>query len=336
MCNTYYTCDLEHVYYLQMEKLVLDGKTYVLASKAADSAGYTRDYVGQLARSGKIEAHLVGRSWYVNIDQLGDYRVETKRNSRIKAREQVRKSLRVREEELSEKESRHYLERAASYEKDSTELMPEVRRVPITLEKEKVTERKKRSNLSTLRQKKEPTYTVENEGDKVLMSGNLDIVDATDAESVDEDTIFLQARLEKKKKKISQKTKTRASEKINKLGVKNSNDSEEYYVDLSEKSTEKTDFLTKLQERLNVDAETAEENGDSYSTPDDFAPEKSKTRTKTASGPALITYFAILLALILAFLLVTFETSLQYLDMDTTEEGSFFKSKLQLDITFFK
>ena len=48
-----------------MEILVLDGKTYVKASKAAKDLGYATDYVGQLCRNDQIDAHLIGRTWYV-------------------------------------------------------------------------------------------------------------------------------------------------------------------------------------------------------------------------------------------------------------------------------
>ena len=46
-----------------MEVLVLDGKNYVKASKAAKELGYATDYVGQLCRSGQVDAHLIGRTW---------------------------------------------------------------------------------------------------------------------------------------------------------------------------------------------------------------------------------------------------------------------------------
>lgn len=47
-----------------------NGKEYISASRAALESGYAADYVGQLCRSGKIPAKLIGRSWYVDIDAL--------------------------------------------------------------------------------------------------------------------------------------------------------------------------------------------------------------------------------------------------------------------------
>lgn len=51
----------------------LGGKTFISVKRAAEITGYTRDYLGQLARGGKIESQRVGRSWYVNIESLSKH-----------------------------------------------------------------------------------------------------------------------------------------------------------------------------------------------------------------------------------------------------------------------
>ncbi|MDP3735522.1 MAG: hypothetical protein Q8R39_03795, partial [bacterium] len=51
------------------------GKKYISAKRAAAEFGYTTDYIGQLARGGKIDATLVGRSWYVTESSLENHRV---------------------------------------------------------------------------------------------------------------------------------------------------------------------------------------------------------------------------------------------------------------------
>jgi hypothetical protein len=43
-----------------------DGKDYISANRASKLTGYNQDYVGQLARSGKILARQVGNRWYVD------------------------------------------------------------------------------------------------------------------------------------------------------------------------------------------------------------------------------------------------------------------------------
>ena len=44
--------------------LQFDGKNYISSKRAAESCGYTQDYIGQLIRSKKIEARMVGRGWF--------------------------------------------------------------------------------------------------------------------------------------------------------------------------------------------------------------------------------------------------------------------------------
>lgn len=44
------------------------------ASKLAKDFKYTSDYIGQLCRAKKVDAQLVGRSWYVNPNSLADHK----------------------------------------------------------------------------------------------------------------------------------------------------------------------------------------------------------------------------------------------------------------------
>ncbi|TSC83603.1 MAG: hypothetical protein G01um101417_478, partial [Parcubacteria group bacterium Gr01-1014_17] len=50
--------------------LKFDGKDFVSAKDAAKLVGYVPDYVGQLARGGKVEARMVGRAWFVSRDAI--------------------------------------------------------------------------------------------------------------------------------------------------------------------------------------------------------------------------------------------------------------------------
>lgn len=45
---------------------MLDGIEYVKASVVAEDFKYTSDYIGQLCRNKKVDARLVGRTWFVN------------------------------------------------------------------------------------------------------------------------------------------------------------------------------------------------------------------------------------------------------------------------------
>lgn len=49
----------------QISEVTLDGKRYISAKRAAEISEYSNDYIGQLCRSGKIEATRIGRNWYV-------------------------------------------------------------------------------------------------------------------------------------------------------------------------------------------------------------------------------------------------------------------------------
>ncbi len=49
-----------------MDELILGGKKYISSKRASEITGYAKDYIGQLARGGKIPATRVGRAWYVD------------------------------------------------------------------------------------------------------------------------------------------------------------------------------------------------------------------------------------------------------------------------------
>jgi hypothetical protein len=48
-----------------MDTVTIDGVEYVKANVLAKKLKYTSDYIGQLCRGKKVDAHLVGRTWYV-------------------------------------------------------------------------------------------------------------------------------------------------------------------------------------------------------------------------------------------------------------------------------
>lgn len=52
------------------EEIAIGGKTYISSRRASQQSSYAQDYIGQLARSGQIDAHRVGTLWYVSMDSL--------------------------------------------------------------------------------------------------------------------------------------------------------------------------------------------------------------------------------------------------------------------------
>ncbi len=169
-----------------MEVLTLNGQKYVKASKAARDLGYASDYVGQLCRKGTVDAHLVGRTWYVNPETLGAHRVEKKRNARVKAREHARRSIEEAKSLRVKDDTKSYTNVAIRYEGDTKELLPEVRKVTINSYQKKV-ER-------TDEPRSEKKYSVENENEKIMMSGTLKVRDA-ELEEEFTDTTILRPRI---------------------------------------------------------------------------------------------------------------------------------------------
>jgi hypothetical protein len=80
--------------------LEIDHKKMHDIKSAADLAGYSRDHVTSLARTGKIVAAQIGRQWYIDVDSLKQY-------AQITALEQE-----VKQKHLSE-------ERRSTHEKSS-------------------------------------------------------------------------------------------------------------------------------------------------------------------------------------------------------------------------
>lgn len=59
------------------DDLLISGKTYVPSKSAATQTGYAQDYIGQLARSGQIDAQRVGGLWYVHLESLTGYKTKS-------------------------------------------------------------------------------------------------------------------------------------------------------------------------------------------------------------------------------------------------------------------
>lgn len=116
-----------------MEHLDLDGKRYVKVSSAARETGYTADYIGQLCRARKIDAKLVGRTWYVAADEINDHRRTRGRSSHEKVRQNVKEQLSDAQETNipirhpnSGLHRKRLLGAAVTYHNDDAELIPTI------------------------------------------------------------------------------------------------------------------------------------------------------------------------------------------------------------------
>lgn len=57
------------------DSIIHDGVTYVSTKQAAADSGYTTDYIGQLARGGKIRAVKAHRAWFVDPHSVAEHKV---------------------------------------------------------------------------------------------------------------------------------------------------------------------------------------------------------------------------------------------------------------------
>lgn len=108
-----------------MERISTNGESYVKASTIARELGYTADYVGQLARSGAIDAQMVGRSWFVNEEALREHKRNRYRSSATKSKQAIEQAV---HKTASAQRSGASTSKTFSYEPDTSDLVPVTRK----------------------------------------------------------------------------------------------------------------------------------------------------------------------------------------------------------------
>lgn len=103
-----------------MKTIEIKGKVYTKASDVANELGYTSDYIGQLCRGGKVDAELVGRTWYVDTTSIAEHKSTRYRSSVAKTSQGVQSSLK----ELQNHPTVSL--RVHSYESDTSSLLPPI------------------------------------------------------------------------------------------------------------------------------------------------------------------------------------------------------------------
>lgn len=127
-----------------MEAVIFDGKEYVKAAVLAERFKYTQDYLGQLCRAKKVDARLVGRAWYINLDSLNShkktrYKVPEKEavdvvnshhqsSQNYLSRIDVEPVLKKKTVNIIRNEAGKLTEFAVKYEKDDYSLIPRISR----------------------------------------------------------------------------------------------------------------------------------------------------------------------------------------------------------------
>jgi|GEM_PF-1600546 hypothetical protein len=62
---------------MKKDSLIIDGKTYISSRRASEIAVYSKDYVGQLCREGKLVCRRVNRLWWVDESSIRKHAAET-------------------------------------------------------------------------------------------------------------------------------------------------------------------------------------------------------------------------------------------------------------------
>ncbi|MCA9361269.1 hypothetical protein KC845_01785 [Candidatus Kaiserbacteria bacterium] len=118
-----------------MEHITLGEKTFVKANIIAQELGYTSDYIGQLCRAKKVEAKLVGRSWYVNEDSIRDHKKSRYRSVKTVVKKalhkEVGRQVKLNESlsQTSDKTANFYKHKSSTiftprYHSDDSDLIP--------------------------------------------------------------------------------------------------------------------------------------------------------------------------------------------------------------------
>ncbi len=67
-----------------MDEMELEGRTFVSARKASEITGYEQDYIGQLARMGRVVARQIGRAWFIDHESLLSHKAAGRKSYRKK------------------------------------------------------------------------------------------------------------------------------------------------------------------------------------------------------------------------------------------------------------
>ncbi len=182
-----------------MDIVTLEGKQYVKASVIAKQFRYTADYIGQLCRGKKVDARLVGRTWFVNVASLEDHRAAKYQKP---ATDDVTPSTRTASKNYSSRivvapqvnkktikilESQRYEDASAvsvRYEQDDFSLIPRVAKMehPKFIHVNPADSKK----IRIQRGPKNASFIAEALPD-VALSGNISVVSVTDEEYAEKD-----------------------------------------------------------------------------------------------------------------------------------------------------
>lgn len=126
-----------------MKEVTIDGVEYLPAATVAKEFRYTTDYIGQLCRAKKVDARLVGRTWYVNPLSLTKHKKARYKKAKPNEKtEQIAKKITlsritvdpepaaINATQDTDKTGPHFVSRInwkpIKYENDEADLLPKV------------------------------------------------------------------------------------------------------------------------------------------------------------------------------------------------------------------
>ncbi len=195
-----------------MKGITIGGVEYLPASGLAKQFRYTTDYIGQLCRAKKIDAQLVGRSWYVNPISLTAHKegryASTKAAGKVTVKESkaeengykvtlsrldVEPVVSKNTVRMSSEQNKHFAKRIdwkpLKYEIDETALLPQLRepapahRVKIDLAEASELTIKTSTNSTKLIAEELPTVSLK--GRVLVASLEEDFADDTNVSELD-------------------------------------------------------------------------------------------------------------------------------------------------------
>ena len=67
---------------MEDDYIFVEGNRYISAKRAAEITGYTSDYIGQMAREGKVRSKKIGRIRFVEEGELKNYTIDSDRKKK--------------------------------------------------------------------------------------------------------------------------------------------------------------------------------------------------------------------------------------------------------------
>jgi hypothetical protein len=104
-----------------------EGSTYISASRASEITGYNQDYVGQLARAGKIPSRQIGNRWYVDPSAIQQHKREKDELLAKVQAESVGISTTVAHKQVPNAEINHQESQLLTYKSTEGDLIPHIK-----------------------------------------------------------------------------------------------------------------------------------------------------------------------------------------------------------------